>query len=123
MQTTPPQVRLTDADRHKPLYVAYRCQKCRRDFDTSLNPTPKKVCRFCGSGRWEKVKVLTLKEAYDLYAQTGVLFLNHDTPEHVRLHKWLAKHSRITALLDNKQRAGVLSKWPYVLIRKILKEV
>jgi len=123
MQSMPPKIRLTDADREVPKYVAYRCHSCRKDFDTSLNVTPKRTCRFCGGGLWTKVRVLTLKEAYDLYAQTGVVFLNHDKEEHLTMQKWLKEHSRIVNFLDKKQRAGVLGKFPYKVIRWMLKDI
>jgi DNA-directed RNA polymerase subunit RPC12/RpoP len=74
-------------DKHK----AYRCHRCGKSLDTSINPEPKRLCEFCGSGRWEEVRVLTLDESFTLYKDYGVVFLNDDDPIHQGMLKRLTE--------------------------------
>src|SRR3990167_7606421 len=94
-------------------FVAYRCGACGKDIDVNVNPCPKRFCAYCGCGRWRKMTALTLREAFLLYADTGVVFVNEDKPEHMEVGSWLRARPRAERWLDRKQRLGCLKKWPY----------
>jgi len=121
MKMTPPNIKLKDVDRVEKKFKAFRCHACRKDLDHSLNPEPKRSCQYCGCGEWEQVRSLTLHEAYFLYSETGVLFLNEDKPQHRYVQKFLDNSPRFVRWLDGLQQKQKMMKWPYRwLLRDVL---
>ncbi len=56
----------------------FRCRRCGLDLDTDIGEV-RKCCRNCGSSHWQEKyeeQLLTKRDVYILYADTGVWIKN-----------------------------------------------